>query len=110
MNLKAIRLNLGITQKQMAKFLELNYNTYISYEYGNREPSKFVYAHIERCLEGHLAYDIGKADPAGGTRDAGTEELGVNIGVAPTKKETKMVRFSPQKIKEETNANIHNKS
>lgn len=100
MNLKAIRLNLGITQKQMAKFLELNYNTYISYEYGNREPSKFVYAHIDRCLEGHLAYDIGK----------GTEELGVNIGVAPTKKETKMVRFSPQKIKEETNANIHNKS
>lgn len=105
MNLKAIRLNLGITQKQMAKFLELNYNTYISYEYGNREPSKFVYAHIDRCLEGHLAYDIGKA--------AGTEELGVNIGVAPTKPtktKTKMVRFSPQKIKEETNANIHNKS
>jgi len=86
----------------MAKFLELNYNTYISYEYGNREPSKFVYAHIERCLEGHLAYDIGRA--------AGTKELGVNIGVAPTKTKTKMVRFSPQKIKEETNANIHNKS
>jgi len=103
MNLKAIRLNLGITQKQMAKFLELNYNTYISYEYGNREPSKFVYAHIERCLEGHLAYDIGRA--------AGTKEIGVNIGVAPTKNtKTKMVRFSPQKIKEKTNANIHNKS
>ena len=102
MNLKAIRLNLGITQKQMAKFLELNYNTYISYEYGNREPSKFVYAHIERCLEGHLAYDIGRA--------AGTKELGVNIGVAPVKKKAKMVQFSPQKIKEKTNANIHNKS
>jgi len=50
MNLKTSRIRAGLTQRDMAKKLNLNYNTYIAYEYGHRKPSKFAKEHIENAI------------------------------------------------------------
>ena len=54
MNLKKVRTQLNLTQRQMASKLSLNYNTYLSYEYGHRNPSRFTFEHIERVTRGLL--------------------------------------------------------
>lgn len=50
-----------MTQMQMAKALSINYNTYISYEYGYRNPSRFVKKHIEEVTRGLLNRPVAKA-------------------------------------------------
>ena len=50
-----------MTQTQMAATLSINYNTYISYEYGHRNPSKFVKKHIEEVTRGLLNKPVAKA-------------------------------------------------
>lgn len=54
-NLKTTRQMTGMTQREMAMKLSLSYNTYLSYEYGYRNPSRFAHAHIERVTRGLLA-------------------------------------------------------
>ncbi|MBQ7644769.1 MAG: helix-turn-helix transcriptional regulator, partial [Spirochaetales bacterium] len=39
MSLKQLRLDRGLTQKEMAKFLECTQVTYFRYENGEREPT-----------------------------------------------------------------------
>ena len=55
MNLKTLRLKAEMTQREMADKLGIPYNTYISYEYGYRNPSKFARKHIELVTRELLA-------------------------------------------------------
>jgi transcriptional regulator with XRE-family HTH domain len=50
MNLKKIRKDANMTQKEMASALNIPYATYLSYEYGHRNPSRFAKEHISGVI------------------------------------------------------------
>jgi len=50
MKLKEMRMKMELTQREMSEALSIPYNTYISYEYGYRNPSKFAQAHIDTII------------------------------------------------------------
>ena len=66
MSLKQLRLDRGLTQKEMAKFLECTQVTYFRYENGEREPtiaqlkklSDFFGVSIDRLLDHERKEDI----------------------------------------------------
>lgn len=50
-NLKSLRIKKGYTQEGLAKQLNLNYRTYLSYEHGEREPRYSTLEELTHILE-----------------------------------------------------------
>lgn len=105
MDLKAFRLDNGITQEELGEFLGVKKSFISSIEHGSRP---LPYRHIKKIIENEKGWDTGHIGPLpprsvsaiAVNHSTASVSVGENIEVAVLRKEVELLRNQNEELKE----------